>query len=123
MVSNQTKIAVVFLLTSVAFLGLFLFLANMDENDWINVKQGTHPPTVSLERVGPDVLIRWYGGWDESFIDHIRVCTEPGRCQLYPKPAPGEYLTCPDVPVGSVVEVSGWDVAGKYYHLIAEVDV
>jgi len=123
MVKTQTKIAVVFLLTSVAVLGAVVYLSSLDENDWITVRQGTHPPTVSVARDGPDIRIRWYGGWDSQFIDHLQVCTAPDRCQPYPKPDPGEYIICPDVPDGTTITVSGWDLAGRYYHLIAEVEM
>lgn len=122
---TQSKVAIVIIIASVMVLGLFLHVASLDENDWIGIKQHTYPPTVHVTRDDQDTIwIRWYGGWDNQFIDHIQVCTSVGPCQKYVKPQPGHYITIPmagDAPVD--VEVYGWDLAGRYYHMISNVTV
>jgi hypothetical protein len=122
MVSFQTKVAIGILLTSGIALGGLIYLISLDENDWIRINQHTHPPTVEIAREGPDVWIRWYGGWDESFIDHMQICTQPGSCIVYPKPEPGGYIIIQASEESQII-VSGWDVAGHYYHPIANVTI
>lgn len=123
-VSFQTKVAIGIILTSVLVLSLVLYLTTLDENDWIGIKQNQHPPTVAITREGSTVMIRWYGGWDQQFIDHVRVCTSLGPCRDYAKPKPGYYITIPVLGDDDVqVEVFGYDLAGQFYRPIANVTV
>lgn len=119
MMSFQTKCAIAFIIASVAFLCIVLVVASWDENTWIGIKQDQHPPTLSITRNGTAVWIRWYGGWDNTFIDHIRVCTPMDGCREYVKPRPGYYITYPLVPENTSIEVYGWDEAVKEYRPIA----
>lgn len=124
MASVQTKLAIGFILTSIAILGLVVYLASLNENEWIDIEQSTHPPTVSIVREGQMIMIRWYGGWDESFIDHIQICSSITPCKKYVKPYPGGYIYIPVLtPENVSVQVSGWDLAVQSYRPIANVSV
>jgi hypothetical protein len=119
----QKKVLICVALTAVVVLGLVFHLASLTENDWIGIKQVTHPPTVEIMRSNHTIMIRWYGGWDQQFIDHVRVCTSIAPCKKYVKPEPGRYIAITTLEENVTVEVSGWDLAGQYYHPIATATV
>lgn len=102
-----------------------LYLASLSETDWIFIQTANHPPVVNISRDGYGVYIRWYGGWSDSFIDHVKVtCTGcPKPEQKYVSPKPGMYIHTPFVSPNSTVMVFVYDRAVQDYHRIASVKI
>lgn len=106
-------------------IGSTLYLASLSETDWIFIQTSNHPPSVNISRAGNDVYIRWYGGWTDSFIDHVKVtcsgCPRPE--QKFVSPKPGMYIHLPFVSPNSTVTVFVYDRAVQDYHRIASVQI
>jgi len=102
-----------------------VYLTSLSEADWIFIQTSNHPPSVNISRAGNDVYIRWYGGWTDSFIDHVKVtcsgCPRPE--QKFVSPKPGMYIHLPFVSPNSTVTVFVYDRAVQDYHRIASVQI
>lgn len=115
-----------YLLLILLFTGMIagtLVLASLDENDWIAASASNHPPSVDVIRTGQNVRIRWYGGWTDSFISHVKVCADGMPCQEYVKPYPGAYIEYGMVPGNTTFDIFVYDQATQHYFNIKTVTV
>ena len=101
------------------------YVATWSETQRLEAIEKTHPPTVNITRDGDSVWIRWYGGWDSEFIDHVRVTCD--QCwpvyQDYEKPRPGNYIHYAFVQPNVTLTVLGWDKAVQSYRQIASTTI
>lgn len=102
-----------------------VYLLTFDTNDWIVAVEPNHPPSVNITREGDGIRIRWYGGWDSTFIDHIKVtCNKCPRPEMkYVKPRPGYYIYYPLVPPNATITVFGWAKDSQSYNRITNATV
>lgn len=102
-----------------------VYIAGWNENQRLAAIESNHPPSVNITREGDGVRIRWYGGWDTSFIDHIRVtCPDTfPPYKDYVKPKPGYYIYYPFVPPNATITVLAYDKAVHDYREITSTTI
>jgi len=102
-----------------------VYVSSWNENQRLAAIESNHPPVVNITREGDGVRIRWYGGWDTSFIDHIRVTCKNTTpiYKDYVKPKPGHYIYYPFVPPNSTITVLAYDKAVQSYREITNTTI
>jgi len=98
-------------------------LASFSDNDWIGSQTPNHPTSVNITRDGQDVWIRWYGGWGDSFVDHVMVKSSVFPQKEYVKPKPGYYIHYPLVPPNTTFEVYVFAKDCQSYQLLQKVTI
>jgi hypothetical protein len=106
-----------FILISILAICVVFYVAGIREEQWIDVQQPNHPPVVEITRMNESVKIKYYGGWTQSFIDHLMVKSSAFPQRLY-QAKPGGVITYPLCPENTTFEVYAFDKATQYYQKI-----
>lgn len=112
----------IILLISILTICFVFYIVGIQEEQWIDVNQPNHPPIVEMLRKNNTVQIKYYGGWTQSFIDHLMVKSSVYPLKLY-QAKPGGVITYPLCPENTTFEVYAYDKATQYYQRIGSATV
>jgi hypothetical protein len=96
-----------------------VYVSGLPAERWIDINQPNHPPIVEIVRQANNesVKIKYFGGWTQSFIDHLMVKSDTFPEKRY-EAIPGGVITYPLCPDNTSFEVYVYDRATQHYHLI-----
>lgn len=94
-----------------------LFLSQQDHWFWADVGQHQHPPAVDIARDGDLVYVTWLGGWDATFVDHLKIEGDTITPVTFKPAAVGDCRGL-ELPPNTTVTVYAYDKAVHHYTML-----